>query len=79
MGGACSILAYEREANWGLAALAPPASVESVSRFSPKTEALVPVEGLEPPLPCGKQILSLSRLPFRHIGTGRQKRGDWYA
>ena len=30
--------------------------------------AVVPVEGLEPPLPCGKQILSLSRLPFRHTG-----------
>ena len=22
--------------------------------------------GLEPPRPCGQQILSLSRLPFRH-------------
>ncbi len=28
----------------------------------------VPVEGLEPPLTCVKQILSLSRLPFRHTG-----------
>ena len=35
-----------------------------VSRFL----RVVPVEGLEPPLPCGKQILSLSRLPFRHTG-----------
>jgi hypothetical protein len=26
------------------------------------------VEGLEPPLTCVKQILSLSRLPFRHTG-----------
>ena len=31
---------------------------------------LVPVEGLEPPLPCENQILSLARLPFRHTGTG---------
>ena len=29
---------------------------------------MVPVEGLEPPLTCVKQILSLSRLPFRHTG-----------
>ena len=29
---------------------------------------VVPVEGLEPPLPFEKQILSLSRLPFRHTG-----------
>jgi hypothetical protein len=29
---------------------------------------MVPLEGLEPPLPCEKQILSLSRLPFRHKG-----------
>ena len=29
---------------------------------------LVPLEGLEPPLPCEKQILSLPRLPFRHRG-----------
>lgn len=28
----------------------------------------MPVEGLEPPLTCVKQILSLSRLPFRHTG-----------
>ena len=27
---------------------------------------LVRVKGLEPPLPYGKQILSLPRLPFRH-------------
>ena len=31
---------------------------------------VVPVEGLEPPLPCENQILSLERLPFRHTGTG---------
>ncbi len=30
---------------------------------------MVPLEGLEPPLPCEKQILSLSRLPFRHKGN----------
>ena len=29
---------------------------------------LVPLEGLEPPRPCEQQILSLSRLPFRHRG-----------
>ena len=29
----------------------------------------MPVKGLEPPLPCGKRILSPSRLPFRHTGT----------
>ena len=27
------------------------------------------MEGLEPPLTCVKQILSLSRLPFRHTGV----------
>src|SRR5205085_2327290 len=30
---------------------------------------LVRVKGLEPPLPYGKQILSLPRLPFRHTRT----------
>jgi hypothetical protein len=36
----------------------------------------VPVEGLEPPLTCVKQILSLSRLPFRHTGgVGEIMRG----
>src|SRR6185312_12577612 len=29
---------------------------------------MVPVKGLEPPLPCEKRILSPSRLPFRHTG-----------
>lgn len=29
---------------------------------------LVPVKGLEPPLPFEKRILSPSRLPFRHTG-----------
>ena len=28
----------------------------------------MPREGLEPTLPCGKRILSPSRLPFRHLG-----------
>src|SRR5690606_31144514 len=31
---------------------------------------LVPLAGLEPARPCGQQILSLPRLPFRHRGTG---------
>jgi hypothetical protein len=30
--------------------------------------SLVPLEGLEPPRPYEQQILSLSRLPFRHRG-----------
>ena len=30
---------------------------------------VVPAEGLEPPRPSGQQILSLSRLPFRHAGS----------
>ncbi len=30
----------------------------------------MPVVGLEPTRPCGQQILSLSRLPFRHTGIG---------
>ena len=30
---------------------------------------VVRVKGLEPPLPYGKQILSLPRLPFRHTRT----------
>ena len=42
----------------------PQVKNRDVSRFF----EMVPVEGLEPPLPCGKQILSLSRLPFRHTG-----------
>ena len=29
---------------------------------------MVPLEGLEPPLPCGNAILSRARLPFRHRG-----------
>ncbi len=29
----------------------------------------MPVVGLEPTRPCGQQILSLSRLPFRHTGS----------
>ena len=29
---------------------------------------VVPRKGLEPPLPCGKRILSPPRLPFRHLG-----------
>ncbi len=29
----------------------------------------MPAEGLEPPHPSGQQILSLSRLPFRHAGN----------
>ena len=35
-------------------------------------KALVPVVGVEPTLPCGKQILSLPRLPFRHTGADSQ-------
>jgi len=31
---------------------------------------VVPMEGLEPPFPYENQILSLARLPFRHIGPG---------
>jgi hypothetical protein len=34
----------------------------------------VPVEGLEPTLTCVKQILSLSRLPFRHTGLAANQR-----
>ena len=34
---------------------------------------VVPAEGLEPPHPSGQQILSLSRLPFRHAGTRTSK------
>jgi hypothetical protein len=33
--------------------------------------ALVPPAGLEPARPCGQQILSLPRLPFRHGGPHR--------
>ena len=29
---------------------------------------MVPEVGLEPTRPCGHQILSLARLPFRHSG-----------
>ena len=34
----------------------------------PSLLEVVPAEGLEPPLPCENQILSLARLPFRHAG-----------
>ena len=37
-------------------------------------KVLVPQAGLEPARPCGQQILSLSRLPFRHWG---QAAGTW--
>lgn len=29
--------------------------------------SIVVIEGLEPPLPFGKSVLSASRLPFRHM------------
>ena len=32
------------------------------------TSYRVPAVGLEPTHPCGYQILSLARLPFRHSG-----------
>ncbi len=35
--------------------------------------AALPVAGLEPALPCGKRILSPSRLPFRHTGVEHHK------
>ncbi len=38
--------------------------------------SVVPLEGLEPPLPCEKQILSLPRLPFRHKGNSEQVYGS---
>jgi hypothetical protein len=38
-------------------------------RFINVLIGLVRVKGLEPPLPYGKQILSLPRLPFRHTRT----------
>ena len=39
--------------------------------------SLVPLEGLEPPRPYEQQILSLSRLPFRHRGfTGAPSSGQ---
>ncbi len=33
-----------------------------------RSTTMVPGKGFEPLLPCGKQILSLPRLPFRHPG-----------
>ena len=35
----------------------------------PSRKTVVPVVGLEPTHPCGQQILSLPRLPFRHTGA----------
>ena len=40
----------------------------ATEKFSKIPTGLVPLEGLEPPRPCEQQILSLSRLPFRHRG-----------
>jgi hypothetical protein len=37
-------------------------------------ESLVPHAGLEPARPCGQQILSLPRLPFRQWGTRAMSR-----
>src|SRR4051812_21596712 len=36
---------------------------------------VVPLAGLEPARPCGQQILSLPRLPFRHRGKRRDLEG----
>src|SRR3954447_11219260 len=41
-----------------------------LNSYFPLFSELVRVKGLEPPLPYGKQILSLPRLPFRHTRTG---------
>ena len=40
-------------------------------RFTPSGVCLevVPGEGVEPSCPCGREILSLVRLPFRHPGV----------
>lgn len=38
-----------------------------VSHFSYEKNG-VPTVGLEPTRPCGHKILSLARLPFRHVG-----------
>ena len=37
---------------------------------------MVPGAGLEPTLPCGKEILSLQRLPFRHPGISAGTIGE---
>ncbi len=37
-------------------------------RINDSHHGLVPRKGFEPPLPCGKRILSPPRLPFRHLG-----------
>ncbi len=44
-------------------------------RRPPTKEEVVPQVGLEPTRPCGQQILSLPRLPFRHWGPAREGRG----
>ena len=36
---------------------------------------MVPGEGVEPSHPCGRQILSLLRLPFRHPGGMERVKG----
>src|SRR5215469_16312159 len=42
----------------------------SLNPASPNLDmSMVPQKGLEPPLCCQKQILSLPRLPFRHTRT----------
>jgi hypothetical protein len=37
---------------------------------------VMPVKGLEPPLPLRKRILSPSRLPFRHFGAASRRLQD---
>lgn len=38
------------------------------------TRTMVPQEGLEPPLPCENQILSLARLPVPPLGLSAYQR-----
>ena len=42
--------------------------LKALSYLFPLVERGVPKVGLEPTHPCGYQILSLARLPFRHFG-----------
>src|SRR5205814_3509736 len=49
--------------------LAQSKSASDAVEFDDWLLLVVRVKGLEPPLPYGKQILSLPRLPFRHTRT----------
>ena len=48
-------------------------ATQGMRRFRFARRSMVPRVGLEPTRPCGPQILSLMRIPFRHLGQTTRK------